>query len=208
MFRDREDAGRQLAEKLAKYRGQDAVVLALPRGGVVTGCEIAKMLGLSLDIVVVRKIGHPLSPEYAIGAVDDKGMTILNDAATASIDQKWLRREIERQENEALRRVRVYRGGRKPIAISGKTALIVDDGIATGLTIRLAARAVRAQHPARVVIAAPVASAEAVENLLKEADEVVVLEPPEEFLGAVGSHYIEFEQVEDAEVKELLAGKR
>ena len=205
MFRDRNDAGRQLAEKLAKYRGQNAVVLALPRGGVVTGREIAQALGLPLDIAVVRKIGHPLSPEYAIGAVDDSGAIILNDAETESVSQAWLADEIEREKKEAERRVKAYRGGRKPIPISGKTALIVDDGIATGLTMRLVARPLRAQNPARIVVAVPVASAEAVESLRKEADEVITLEPAEEFLGAVGAHYIEFEQVEDAEVIRLLS---
>ena len=205
MFRDRNDAGRQLAEKLAKYRGQNAVVLALPRGGVVTGREIAQALGLPLDIAVVRKIGHPLSPEYAIGAVDDSGAIILNDAETESVSQAWLSDEIEREKKEAERRVKAYRGGRKPIPISGKTALIVDDGIATGLSMRLVVRSLRAQNPARIVVAVPVASAEAVESLRKEADEVITLEPPEEFLGAVGAHYIEFEQVEDAEVIRLLS---
>ena len=205
MFRDRNDAGRQLAEKLAKYRGQNAVVLALPRGGVVTGREIAQALGLPLGIAVVRKIGHPLSPEYAIGAVDDSGAIILNDAETESVSQAWLADEIEREKKEAERRVKAYRGGRKPIPISGKTALIVDDGIATGLSMRLVVRSLRAQNPARIVVAVPVASAEAVRGLRKEADEVITLEPPEEFLGAVGAHYIEFEQVEDAEVIRLLS---
>ena len=205
MFRDRNDAGRQLAEKLAKYRGQNAAVLALPRGGVVTGREIAQALGLPLDIAVVRKIGHPLSPEYAIGAVDDSGAIILNDAETESVSQAWLSDEIEREKKEAERRVKAYRGGRKPIPISGKTALIVDDGIATGLSMRLVVRSLRAQNPARIVVAVPVASAEAVRGLRKEADEVITLEPPEEFLGAVGAHYIEFEQVEDAEVIRLLS---
>ena len=205
MFKNRVDAGRQLAEKLAKYRGQDAVVLALPRGGVVIGREIARALELPLDIAVARKIGHPLSPEYAIGAVDDTGAIILNDAETESVSQAWLSDEIEREKKEAERRVKAYRGGRKPIPISGKTALIVDDGIATGLSMRLVVRSLRAQNPARIVVAVPVASAEAVRGLRKEADEVITLEPPEEFLGAVGAHYIEFEQVEDAEVIRLLS---
>ena len=215
MFKDRSDAGRHLAEKLAHYRGQNAVVLALPRGGVVAGREIAQALGLPLDIAVVRKIGHPLSPEYAIGAVDDAGAIILNDAETESVSQAWLSDEIEREKKEAERRVKAYRGARKPIPILGKTALIVDDGIATGLTMRLVVRSLRAQHtagcggtcrrPARIVVAVPVASAEAVESLRKEADEVITLEPPEEFLGAVGAHYLEFAQVEDAEVIRLLS---
>ena len=204
MFKDRNDAGRQLAEKLAQYRGQDAVVLALPRGGVVVGREIAKTLGLPLDIVVTRKIGHPNNPEYAIGAVDNMGATILNDAEAATVNQAWLADEIKREIQEAMRRVKEYRGNRKPIVISGKTALIVDDGIATGLTMRLAVRSVRAQNPARTVVAVPVAPVETINDLRREADEVIVLEPPEKFLGAVGAHYIEFEQVGDDTVIRLL----
>ncbi|MDO8522297.1 MAG: phosphoribosyltransferase family protein [bacterium] len=205
MFKDRHDAGRQLAEKLAKYRGQDAVVLALPRGGVVVGCEIAQALELPLDIVVVRKVGHPNNPEYAIGAVDDKGTVMLNDAEAESVNQAWLADEIKRQKEEAMRRVKAYRNNREPVAISGKTALVVDDGIATGLTMRLVVRFLRAQNPTRIVVAVPVASAESVGNLRKEADEIITLEPPEEFLGAVGSHYLEFAQVRDAEVIRLLS---
>jgi len=204
MFKDRNDAGRQLAEKLAQYRGQDAVVLALPRGGVVVGREIAKTLGLPLDIVVTRKIGHPNNPEYAIGAVDNMGATILNDAEAATVNQAWLADEIKREIQEAMRRVKEYRGNRKPIVISGKTALIVDDGIATGLTMRLAVRSVMAQNPARTVVAVPVAPVETINDLRREADEVIVLEPPEKFLGAVGAHYIEFEQVGDDTVIRLL----
>ena len=204
MFKDRNDAGRQLAEKLAQYRGQDAVVLALPRGGVVVGREIAKTLGLPLDIVVTRKIGHPNNPEYAIGAVDNMGATILNDAEAATVNQAWLADEIKREIQEAMRRVKEYRGNRKPIVISGKTALIVDDGIATGLTMRLAVRSVMAQNPARTVVAVPVAPVETINDLRREADEVIVLEPPERFLGAVGAHYIEFEQVGDDTVIRLL----
>ena len=204
MFKDRNDAGRQLAEKLAQYRGQDAVVLALPRGGVVVGREIAKTLGLPLDIVVTRKIGHPNNPEYAIGAVDSMGAVMLNDAEAVSVNQAWLADEIKREIQEAMRRVKEYRGNRKPIVISGKTALIVDDGIATGLTMRLAVRSVKAQNPARTVVAVPVAPVETINDLRREADEVIVLEPPERFLGAVGAHYIEFEQVGDDTVIRLL----
>ncbi|OGG58789.1 hypothetical protein A3C86_03405 [Candidatus Kaiserbacteria bacterium RIFCSPHIGHO2_02_FULL_49_16] len=205
MFKDRSDAGQKLAEKLARYRGSDAVVLSLPRGGVVVGREIARTLGLPLDIIAIRKIGHPFSPEYAIGAVDDKKAVLLNDSETESVNQAWLADEIEREIQEAKRRVKAYRGPRKPVSIPGKVALIVDDGIATGLTMRLAVRSVRAQSPERIVVAVPIAPVETINNLRKEADEVVILEPPEEFLGVVGAHYIEFKQVEDAEVIRLLS---
>ena len=205
MFKDRSDAGRQLAEKLAPYRGKHAVVLALPRGGVVIGYEIARALSLPLDIIAVRKVGAPDNPEYAIGAVGADGTAILNDAEAAMIDKTWLAGEIAAQKKEARRRGRVYRAGRKPLGIAGKTAIIVDDGIATGLTMRVAVRSAKAEKAEKVVVAVPVAPPESVHALSEEgADEVVVLEPPEEFLGAVGAHYIRFEQVEDDAVIRLM----
>lgn len=205
MFRDRAEAGRQLAKKLSQYRGQDAVVLALPRGGVVVGFEVARSLGLPLDIIAVRKIGHPFHPEYAIGAVDEKGMKILNEAETAAVNQKWLAEETERQREETKRRGTTYREGRKPVAVAGEVAIIVDDGIATGLTMRLAVRSVRAQKPAKIVVAVPVAPPDSLRTLKDEgADEILVYEPPEEFMGAVGSHYMRFDQTTDEEVIRLL----
>ncbi len=204
MFKDRKDAGVQLAERLAQYRAGDAVVLALPRGGVVTGYEVARALKLPLDIVVVRKVGHPFSPEYAICATDEKGTLLCNEREAASVDQAWLEAEIERQKQEALRRIAAYRGKREPEPLAGKTAIIVDDGVATGLTMRLAIAAVKVQNPARVVVAVPVASAEAVRDIMQAADQLVLLESPENFLSAVGAHYEEFEQIEDDEVIRLL----
>jgi len=204
MFKDRNDAGRKLAEKLSAYRGQNAVVLALPRGGVVPGYEIAKILGLPLDIVVVRKVGYPGNPEYALCAVDETGTRLCSEVA-ADVDPTLLAEETGRQQQEAKRRIAAYRGNRKPERITGKTAIIVDDGIATGLSMRLAVRSVRAQGAKRVIVAVPVAPPEAMHDLRKEgADDIIVLEPPEDFLGAVGAHYIRFEQVEDSEVIRLL----
>ena len=206
MFKDRQDAGVQLAKKLSSYRGQDAVILALPRGGVVIGYEVAKALKLPLDIIVVRKVGYPGDPEYAICAVDEKG-TLLCDQEADTIDRQWLQKEIERQRQEALRRLGAYRGNRKPIGVAGKIAIVVDDGIATGLTMRLAVRALAAQHPKKIIIAVPVAP-ELQRTLMREgADEVIVLEPPEEFWGAVGAHYESFEQVTDSEVISLLRAR-
>lgn len=208
MFPDRKNAGKELAKRLADYRGKNAVVLALPRGGVVLGYEVARALGVPLDIVVTRKIGHPGNPEYAVCAIDDGGTMICNKEERAAIDPAWFREEMERQRKEAARRTLLYRGGRQPEALSGKSAIIVDDGIATGLTMRLAVRAVRKQNPARVVVAVPVAPTETVQMLAHEADEVVALLPPEEFVGAVGAHYEHFPQVEDVEVVRLLAEAR
>ncbi|MDO8514797.1 MAG: phosphoribosyltransferase family protein [bacterium] len=205
MFNDRHDAGKKLALKLERYRGKGAVVLALPRGGVVVGYEIARVLALPLDIIAVRKIGHPASPEYAIGAIDEHGATILNNVETLEIEGRWLAEETERQREEAKRRSALYRGERDPVNITGKTAIIVDDGIATGLTMRLAVRSTKTQRPEKIVIAVPVAPPESIRALHEEgADEVIVLESPEEFLGAVGAHYITFDQVEDNEVVRLM----
>ena len=204
MFADREEAGRQLAEQLSQYHGKDALVLALPRGGVVLGAVIARVLSLPLDIIAVRKIGHPSAPEFALGAVDEEGTRILNEEEAALVDLDWLSSETAREMKEAKRRSRVYRSGKAHANMSGKTAIIVDDGVATGLTMRLAVKVAKAQKPKRVIVATPVSSSEAAAEILEEADELVVLEPPEEFLGAVGAHYIRFEQVEDAEVIRLL----
>jgi len=207
MFQNREDAGRQLAERLEQYRGTNAIVLALPRGGMVVGHEVARILGLPLDIVVTRKIGHPANPEFAICAVDEKGTLLCNEAERASVSKEWLTKEVERQRREAERRVRTYRGKKGPIEIRGKTVLIVDDGIATGLTMRLAAKAVRAEMPERIVVAVPVAPGDIVPELKREVDDLIILLPPEEFAGAVGAHYHAFEQVEDDAVIRLLQSR-
>ncbi len=205
MFKNRGDAGRQLAEKLSAYRGQNAVVLALPRGGVVPGYEVARALGIPLDIIVVRKIGHPDNPEFALCAVDEAGARLCNEVDAAAVDRMWLAQETGRQKQEAQRRIALYRGGKKPENCTGKTVIIVDDGIATGLSMRLAVRSVRAKEPRRIVVAVPVATPEAIRSLREEgADDIIVLEPPEEFLGAVGAHYIQFDQVEDGEVIALM----
>ena len=205
MFTDRQEAGKQLAQKLEAYRGKDAVVFALPRGGVIPGYEIAKVLGVPLDIIAVRKIGYPGNPEYAIGAIDGHGTTVLNETETAAVDKTWLSAEAGRQQQEAERRSTLYRGGKKPASAEGRVAILVDDGIATGLTMRLAVRSVKMQKPKEIIVAIPVAPPEAVEALYREgADEVLLLEPPEEFLGAVGAHYIQFDQVGDDEVIRLM----
>ena len=205
MFRDREDAGKQLARALEGYRGTDAVVLALPRGGVVIGERVAKGLGLPLDIVVARKVGHPTNPEYAICAVDERGTRLCNEAELKRIDKKWLNQAVEQEQQEAQRRIALYRGKKAPISISGKTVIIVDDGIATGLTMRLAVQAVKTQGPKKVVVAVPVVPSDVAMKIKREVDELVVLLPPEDFLGAVGAHYEYFPQVEDAEVIRLLS---
>ncbi len=206
MFRDRKDAGMQLAHELKAYRGTDAVVLALPRGGVVVGERIAHELGLLLDIVVARKVGHPTNPEYAICAVDERGTRLCNEAETKRVDKKWLNQAILSEQKEAERRITLYRGKRAAASLTDKTAIIVDDGIATGLTMRLAIKAVKEQKPTRIVVAVPVIPSDVAMKIKREADELVVLEPPEDFLGAVGAHYEHFDQIEDAEVVHLMKG--
>lgn len=205
MFNNRHEAGVMLAEKLVAYRGTGAIVLGLPRGGVVVAHALARALDLPLDIVVARKIGHPNNPEYAIGVVDGRGTTILNEAEAAAIDPGWLKDEIAWQRAEAKRRVETYRGERKPLTLKGKTVIITDDGIATGLTMRLAVRAVYAHKPKRIIVAVPVAPEDVEGKLRAEgADELITLVQPEEFLGAVGAHYISFLQTTDGEVIKLL----
>jgi len=207
-FRDRIDAGRRLAHALARYKGQDAVVLALPRGGLPVAAEIAKALGAPLDLVLVRKIGVPFEEELAMGAVADGGeaVTVRNEDVIAALGVKESSFEEvrDRQMAEIERRRQAYLKGRAPVPIAGKTAIVVDDGVATGATTRAALKAVRARKPARLVLATPVASGEALQLLRPEADEVVCLQ---DYLpmGAIGACYEDFRQVSDDQVTEILA---
>ena len=207
MFKDRTEAGQILAKALAQYKGKDAVVCALPRGGVGIGYEVAKFLQAPLDIVVTRKIAHPENPEYAICAVDEKGFRICDSEAARFVDQEWLERETLRQTEEALRRIEVYRKGRKPEKLSGKTVILVDDGIATGLSMRAAIKRVRRENPKEIIVATPVAPRDTIEELGKEVDQMIALENGRNYLGAVGSYYASFPQVSDDEVIELLEEK-
>lgn len=197
MFKDRRDAGRQLAEKLASYRGTDATVIALPRGGVVVGHEVACDLGLPLDIVITRKITHPLSPEYAIGVVDETGTVILNEEEAEAVSREWLEKEVAAQRAEAHRRNVLYRKGKDPLDLAGRVAIIVDDGIATGFTMDLAIEVVKKWWPEKIIVAVPVSSTEAAERIKGKVDKLVILEDPGFFGGSVGEHYSEFEQVDD-----------
>lgn len=203
-FRDRTDAGKRLATALASYAGQAGVVLALPRGGVVLGVEVADKLGMPLDLVIPRKIGHPQQPEYAIAAVAENGELAANDAEVRRVDPKWFRETVAREQAEARRRRGLYVGGRAPLALAGKLAILVDDGIATGLTMFAAIRDVKQRGPARTVVAVPVAPADTVAQLRREVDAVVTLDEGEYFLGAVGAYYDDFPQVSDDEVVALM----
>jgi putative phosphoribosyl transferase len=206
-FIDRQDAGRQLAAALEKFRRQDPVVLALPRGGVAVGCEIARALGCGLDLVLVRKIGAPSQPELAVGAVVDgeHPEIVVNEDVAAALDlpADYVERTAKRELAEIARRRRLYLKDRPHPGLKGKTAILVDDGIATGATARAALHAVRRQKPARLVLAVPVAPPETVADLARDCDEVVALTQPEGF-GAIGYFYADFHQMDDREVIALL----
>jgi len=207
MFANRQDAGLQLAAKLLRYRKQRPVVLALPRGGVPVGFEIAMKLEAPLDVVLVRKIGHPRWPELAIGAIADgeKLEKIIDDVAVAEfgVSQDYLDAEIGRQSREIEQRRLRYFKDRPPIDIRECTALVVDDGIATGATMRAALLAVRRRAPGKLILAVPVAPPHTLEAMRPEVDEIVCLASPEGF-GAVGQFYADFRPVEDEVVIELL----
>lgn len=202
---DRQDAGKRLAQVLRHFKGDNVVVLALPRGGIVLGAEVAKELQAPLGLVLVRKIGHPSYSEYAIGAVAEGEKPVYNENEVAGIDKGWLK-EAEASAKKLIehRRGLYYGEDLVPPEVSGKTVILVDDGIATGLTMEAAVRAMQNKHPKRIVVAVPVAAQESVDTLENIADEVVVLDKPESFLGAVGSHYLEFDQVNDEEVLTFL----
>lgn len=205
IFRDRTHAGEELAKKLLKYKGAlNAVILALPRGGVAVGAEIARRLNLPLDIVVPRKIGAPGNPEYAIGAITETGEGIMNEEEVKYVDKKWLQNEIEREKKEAERRIKTYRAGRPAKNIKNKTVIIVDDGVATGYTMRAAVSAVRTRGPKNLIIAVPHGARDSIKALRREADEVYTLDEPILY-GAVGQYYVSFPQVSDEEVINLMS---
>ncbi len=202
-FRNRTEAGMLLAKALKKYKGKDIVVYALPRGGVVVAVEIARELHAALDLIITRKIGHPYQPEYAIAAIAENGHIVGEKKDLRALDQEWLQEETERQKNEAKRRREKYLQGRVKIPVKGKIAILVDDGIATGLTMRAGIMELKHRHPKRIVVAVPVVPKSTADILKKEArGELVALEIPSDdaFQGAVGAYYDEFFPVEDEEV--------
>jgi erythromycin esterase-like protein/predicted phosphoribosyltransferase len=207
LFRDRREAGRLLAAKLAKYGGRpDVIVLALPRGGVPVAYEVASALGAPLDVFVVRKLGVPGYEELAMGAVATGGVRVLNDQLVnrLGIPDSIIDAVASREEQELARRERLYRDGRPPPNVRGRTVILVDDGLATGATMHAAIQALRQQQPARIVVAVPTASPETCEEMRTEVDEVICAITPEPF-HAVGLWYQDFSQTTDEEVRELLA---
>ena len=200
MFRDRRDAGRQVAELLEGHDIEPDVVLAVPRGGLPVGRAVADALGVPLDVVVARKLPAPGNPELAVGAVAADGTVWLNDGYVADlgVDESYVEQATEREREAAARKLARYRGDRPAPDLAGKVVAVVDDGLATGATVRACVRQVRDAGAARVVVAVPVGPPDTLERLREEADEVVCVETPPHF-GAVGQFYESFPQVSDEE---------
>jgi len=206
-FRDRADAGRKLAKALAGYRDQKPVILALPRGGVPVAAEVAAALNGPLDLILVRKVGVPFQPELAMGAVVDGGASIIvrneDVIKLAGIDETTFKAVCDGELAEIERRRQRYLGSHERVDISGRTVIVIDDGVATGATTRAALRATRMQHPKKLVLAVPVAPTESLTELGNDADDVICLEA-HEFFGAIGAYYADFSQVSDQEVIDIL----
>jgi putative phosphoribosyl transferase len=204
-FHDRRDAGRRLAARLAPHAGPGTIVLGIPRGGVPVAAEVARALGAELDVVVARKLGAPHNPELAIGAATADGGRWLNEELLGmlGVSPGYLERVTLEEMAEARRREARFRGGRAAPPLAGRIVILVDDGLATGATMRAAARSVRARGPGRLLVAVPVGAADTVEALRDECDEVVCLACPDPFY-AVGLHYVDFGQTSDEEVEMLL----
>ena len=205
-FEDRIDAGKKLAQKLDKYKNKkDLVIIGLPRGGVPVAKVVAKKLNKPLDIIVTRKIGAPFNKEYAIGAITEKGTPIFNDEAkkATGANEKYIEKEIETEKEEAERRLKKYRDQKNKLDLEEKIALIIDDGIATGFTMRAAIKSAKEKGAKKVIAAVPVTPKESVQEMEELVDEFIYLEEPERF-GAIGRFYYNFDQTTDEEVIEAL----
>jgi putative phosphoribosyl transferase len=204
-FSNRIEAGRRLAESLKEFAGDGGVVLAIPRGGVVLGYEIAQKLHLELDVIVPRKLGAPNNPELAIGAVAEDGTAILDDNLVAylGVNEEYIQQESERQKLEIKRRLKLYRQGAPPLSIKGRNVIVVDDGIATGSTMKAALASLRKQGVKKIVVSVPVGPPSTISELGRMADKVVCLYMPEYF-EAIGQFYVDFSQTSDEEVIDLL----
>ncbi len=204
LFSDRNQAGRMLADALSEYRDEDTVVYALPRGGVVLGAEVAKSLKSPMDLVIPRKVGHPDQPEYGVCAVTEDGHLVCSRDEISRLDPAWLTAEVQKQQAEAKRRLDNYQAGRPKVNAEGKTAIVVDDGVATGLTMLAAIEEVKDRGPQKVILAAPIIPSDVAVRLKRYVDELVALDIPAVYLGAVGAYYDKFEQVEDRDVTQIL----
>jgi predicted phosphoribosyltransferase len=204
-FENREEAGKRLAKELLAYRGKATIVFAIPRGGVVTAYEIAKVLDAPLDIIIPRKIGAPGNQELAIGAVTEDGTTILNTRLVTmlGISDAYIESEKVKQIEEIKRRVKTYRGEHSPKDIEGKIVILVDDGIATGATVRAAIHSLRKGNPSFIIVAIPVGPPDTIQELKQEVDKLICLITYEPFF-AIGQFYTDFSQVPDRDVITLL----
>lgn len=205
-FTDRTEAGSMLADRLKKYKGEKVVVFALPRGGVVTASKIAQELHVPLDLILAHKIGHPSQPEYAIAAISEDGHVMENSSEVAQVDQTWYEQAKAREMEEIRRKRREYVKGRKEIIVRDAIAVLVDDGIATGLTMKAAILELRHKNPKKLVVAVPVAPHSTAQALKSMVDEFIGLIVPSDgsFLGAIGAYYRDFTQIQDGEVISLL----
>ncbi len=205
MFADRRDAGRALARRLARYKGrEDAVVLAVPRGGVAIGAALAEELGLPLDVILTKKIGHPDNPEFAIGAVSLTGEAVNSGLIEREgIPREYVDSMIERIRESLWQRYRLYRGTSRPMSAAGKTVILADDGAATGRTLLAAVELLRRDRAGKIVVAIPVAPPDTLATLERSADETVCLAVPADFM-AIGQYYRDFAQVSDDEALALL----
>lgn len=203
-FRDRHQAGQALARALQPHLREPAILYALPRGGVPVAVEIALACVLPLDLVIARKIGHPHQPEYAIGAVTETGEAVFNQSELESAEPGWLEQQVAEQRAEARRRRRIYSSGHPRRSASGRCAILVDDGIATGLTMLAAIAEIRQDRPTRIVVAVPVAPADTAERFAAQVDRFVAARVPEFFAGAVGNYYDDFRQLSDQDVLDEL----
>lgn len=203
-FYDRIDAGEQLAEAVHVTDVKNTVVLALPRGGIPLGLEIAKKHKIPFDMLLSKKIGHPHHAEYAVGAVSEHGEPILNKSVTDLLGPEWIDGEVKRLRKEMDRRRKAYSQVLNQQEIKGKTVIIVDDGIATGLTMKAAIESVKENDVKTIIVAVPVLPRDTYEDLLKTVDQVVAIDIPDIFLGAVGAYYTSFPQVDDKEVLDML----
>lgn len=200
IFLDRYDAAMKLVPLLEKYKNEEGVILAVPRGGVPIGYYLAMHFNFPLDLLMTKKIGHPANEEFAIGAVGMEDSIVEN---SYNIPQYYLEREINRIRKSLVERYKKFMGDKEPIDIKNKIVIVVDDGVATGKTILVTIKLLRSRHPKKIVVAVPVAAAEAAKQIAKEADEFIALSTPEPFYG-VGRFYNDFSEVTDEEVTDLL----
>lgn len=205
IFENRHHAGHALAEALRKCISSPAIVYALPRGGVPIGVDVARALKAPLELIIPRKIGHPFNPEYGVCAVTESGALVCNEAERARLDTAWLEARRREEVSEAQRRRERYGCGHTRRSARDATAVVVDDGIATGLTMLAAVRDIRAEHPAQLIVAVPVAPRDTIERFEREVDRVVAVYVPEFFRGAIGAYYEDFSQLSDEDVLAELA---